>query len=123
MSSYIWILLEKSGLMLVRLITVIILARILEPHDFGLFSMVAIIVSLSNVLIDSGLSGAIIQKKNINKEYYHTAFSFNIVVALILSLTIFFSSDFIASFYNEPKLIDIVKVLALTIIIKSFATI
>ncbi|EIF2705648.1 oligosaccharide flippase family protein, partial [Vibrio alginolyticus] len=47
MSSYIWILLEKSGLMLVRLITVIILARILEPHDFGLFSMVAIIVSLS----------------------------------------------------------------------------
>ncbi|MGY5773431.1 lipopolysaccharide biosynthesis protein [Vibrio antiquarius] len=123
MASYIWILLEKSGLMLVRLITVIILARILEPHDFGLFSMVAIIVSLSNVLIDSGLSGAIIQKKNINKEYYHTAFSFNIVVALILSLTIFFSSDFIASFYNEPKLIDIVKVLALTIIIKSFATI
>ncbi len=123
MANYIWIILEKAGLIVVRLFTVVILARILEPHDFGLFSMVAIIVSVSNVLIDSGLSGAIIQKKNINQDYYHTAFSFNVLVAVLLSFSIFFSAGFIAKFYNEPRLIDIVKVLALTILIKSFATI
>lgn len=63
MLNYIWIIFEKLGVVLIRLLTIVILARYLEPRDFGLYSMVAIVVVIANVLIDSGISGSLIQKE------------------------------------------------------------
>ncbi|EJL6550175.1 oligosaccharide flippase family protein, partial [Vibrio cholerae] len=122
MLNYIWIIFEKLGVVLIRLLTIVILARYLEPRDFGLYSMVAIVVVIANVLIDSGISGSLIQKEKIDNRYYDTAFTFNFSVAVILAVLSFNLSHYIANFYNEPELVNIVKVLSFTIVIKSLST-
>ncbi|MFH6840060.1 lipopolysaccharide biosynthesis protein [Providencia sp. 2024EL-00732] len=120
--SYFWVSVEKIGLLLIRLVLIIVLSRFLTPNDFGLFAMVNFIVVFSNIIIDSGLSGALIQKKNISNIYYNTTFTFNIVISLLLSSIIYLSATYISVFYNQYELENIVKVLAMTIFIKSLAT-
>ncbi|AHG22948.1 hypothetical protein Z042_21200 [Chania multitudinisentens RB-25] len=121
--SYLWVSIEKIGLVVIRLLLIVILSRYLTPSDLGLYSMVAFIVAISNIIIDSGLSGAIIQKKNINTDdYYDTTFSFNLAVAFILSSLIFLFAPYISRFYGYKELENIVRVLSVTIILKSIAT-
>jgi teichuronic acid exporter len=44
----------------------IILARLLEPKDFGLIAMIAIVTQVSNIILDSGFNSALIRKKKPN---------------------------------------------------------
>lgn len=62
----------------------IILARILDPSDYGLMGMLTIFVMLSNVIIEGGFAKALIQKKNCNNADYSTAFISNIGVSLLI---------------------------------------
>ena len=64
----------------------IILARLLEPSDFGLIGMVAIFVGISQSLIDSGFTQALIRKKNCSQADYSTVFYFNLFIGFFIYL-------------------------------------
>lgn len=95
----------------------IILARLLMPSDFGLIGMLAIFVAISNVLIDGGFAKALIQKKDCQDIDYSTAFVTNIVMSVAIYLILFFSAPLISTFYHEPVLTDLTRVMALNFIL------
>ena len=99
----------KLGL---ALVISIILARILDPEDFGLIAIILIFTNLANVFIDSGFGGAIIQKEKVTDTEYSTVYFFNIFVSIFLYVIIYFSAHTIAKFYNLPKLEVITKLLS-----------
>ena len=101
----------------------IIMARILTPADYGLVGMLAIFIAVSQSLIDSGFSQALIRKQDRSEIDNSTVFYFNIGVGIVLYLILFFASPLIASFYNEPLLIPITRVVGLSLVFNSLAVV
>lgn len=101
----------------------IVLARLLLPKDFGIIGIITIFIALSTTLIDSGFSQALIRNNNANEEDYSTVFIFNLIISIVLYVVLFFSANAISKYFDEPKLILILRVLSLVIIINSFSII
>ncbi len=119
----IWNFVERFFNYFVQFIVGIILARILEPKEFGLMGMLVIFIALSQVLITSGLNSAVIRKKDCSAQDYNTVFVFNIVSSLFFFILLVLLSRPIGVFYNQPILKDILIVLALGLVIEAFGSI
>lgn len=101
----------------------VVLARLLLPEEFGLIGMITIFIAISNSIVDSGFSNALIREDKVTQEDYSTVFYFNLATAIILYLILYISSPSIGHFFSEPKLSSILRVLAITLIINSFGLI
>ena len=115
--NFIWRFAERCGAQLVTFIVSIVLARILTPSDYGTIALVTVFTTILQVFIDSGLSTALIQKKDADDLDFSSVFYFNFVICIILYLIMFVSAPFIADFYKDPSLVSIVRVISLTLII------
>ena len=116
-SNFIWRFAERCGAQLVTFIVSIVLARILMPEDYGTVALVTVFTAIMQVFVDSGLSTALIQKKDADDLDFSSVFYFNFAVCIILYLIMFLAAPYIASFYVKPELVPIVRVISLTIII------
>jgi O-antigen/teichoic acid export membrane protein len=101
----------------------IILARLLSPFDFGLIGSIAIVIAISDSIINSGFSNALIRKIKCTKEDYNTVFYFNIFSSVFLYVILFFIAPYIAIYFKQSKLTDIVRILSIVIIIDAFSLI
>lgn len=117
----VWNFAESFSLQIIQFVIGIFMARILQPSDYGMVGMLAIFLTISNMLITSGFYRALIQKKNRTSVDYSTVFYFNIVVGIVLYLILFFSSPYIARFYNVPLLESLTKVIAIPLILNSLS--
>lgn len=99
----------------------IILARLLSPADFGLIGLTTVFISLSNTIINSGFSEALIRKKDVSNVDYSTIFYVNIFIAFILYLILFLASSFIANYFEEPLLKNVIKVSSLIVFASAFS--
>src|SRR6266852_2004118 len=96
----------------VRMGSLMILARLLDPKDFGLVGMVTAVTGVFNVFRDFGLSAAAVQRTTVTKEQASTLFWINISVGAILGLLVAAMAPFVARFYREPRLIGVTAALA-----------
>lgn len=119
----VWSTLERFSVQGIQFVVMIIMARILTPADYGLVGMIAIFIAVSQSLIDSGFSQALIRKQDISDIDNSTVFYFNIGVGIILYLILFFSAPLIASFYNEPQLIPLTRVVGLSLVFISLTVV
>lgn len=118
-----WSGIEKVGVKTISFIVSIIIARILTPSDYGIIGMILIFIAIANIFIDSGMSQALVQKKNRTDADLSTAFYFNMAIAFVCYIVLFFTAPLISRFYNVDILTPILRVLGLNIIISSFATV
>ncbi len=98
----------------------LILARILSPEEFGLVGMITVFVSISQSLSDGGFGDALIRKKDAGEADYSTAFYFNLIASALIFAVLWFTAPAVAGFYGRPELIDIERVLGITILINAF---
>ncbi|BDQ02776.1 lipopolysaccharide biosynthesis protein [Ignavibacterium sp.] len=119
-SGIIWSFIDNSLTQIITFIVGIILARLLSPAEFGLVGMVGIFIVISQSFVDSGFSNALIRKKDCTTNDYSTIFYFNLAVSFFFYSVLFASSGLISDFFNEPKLIDITRVVSLSILINAF---
>jgi len=118
--AFIWDLLGKIGIHSSSFIVMIILARLLEPSDFGLIAMIMVIVGIATIFSDIGLGGALIQRRRVLQIHYSSVFFFNISIGFILTILTFFSAELIANFYRNTQLEPIVKVMSILFTISAF---
>ncbi len=116
----IWQYAEKCGTQVVNFVVSIILARLLTPADYGLIGLITVFISVSLVFARSGMGQALVQKKDANDEDFSTVFYYSTVFSVIIYIGLFFAAPFIASFYDEPVLTNIIRALGITVIIGAF---
>jgi O-antigen/teichoic acid export membrane protein len=97
---------------ILRLISLMILARLLGPKDFGLVGMVTAFTGVLNLFRDFGLSSAAIQRAELTDEQASTLFWINILFGVLLGLVAVAMAPVIAAFYHEPRLFGVTTVLA-----------
>lgn len=119
LNGVIWSSFERFSVQIIQFILGISLARILAPSDFGILGMLNIFLALSQSIIDSGFSNALIQKKDRTQIDYSTVFYFNIIIGILLYLLLYLCADYIAEFYDTPILSSIVKVISINLFLSS----
>lgn len=118
-----WSTLERFSVQGIQFVVMIIMARMLTPNDYGLVGMLTIFIAISQSLIDSGFSQALIRKQDRTEIDNSTVFYFNFVVGLILYGILFAAASLIADFYNEPQLIPITRVIGLSVLFNSLVVV
>lgn len=119
-AGILWSLWQQLSGKIISFGIAIFLARILEPAQFGLLAMLSILISISNILIDGGLTSSLIRTKDPSQVDLSTIFFFNLFGSCLLYLLIFISSPFIANFYHQPELKQIARIYSLILIINAF---
>ncbi len=94
----------------IQVVSVVVLARLLSPEDYGLVSMVGAILGIAPLLIDLGTRDAVIQQKHITAEEISTLFWLTLAIGCGLALLGAASGSLIARFYGEPRLATVALV-------------
>ena len=123
LSSLFWKLMERGAAQGIQFFVSIILARLLSPEEYGIIAIVMVFILLANVFVESGFNTALIQKKDADEVDFSSVLYLSLGVATILYVVIFFTAPFIASFYDQPILIQVLRVLSTTIFIGAFNSI
>lgn len=99
----------------------LVLARILSPEEYGLIGIVAIFTTVMFGIVDSGFANALIRKQDVKDEEYSTLFFFNLGVSILMFLLLYIGAPWIASFFERPQLIGLVRVMGLILIIQALS--
>jgi O-antigen/teichoic acid export membrane protein len=94
----------QSANLALRVGSLAVLARLLDPKDFGLVGMVAALTGILSLFRDFGLSAASVQHASVTEEQTSTLFWINVLVGALLSVATAVSAPIVASFYHEPRL-------------------
>ncbi|PYT57952.1 MAG: lipopolysaccharide biosynthesis protein [Acidobacteria bacterium] len=107
---------SQAASLILRMGSLMVLARLLVPKDFGLVGMVTAFTGVLNLFRDFGLSSATVQRGNVTDDQISTLFWINILVGSILGLLLAGMSPFVAAFYHEPRLVWVSIILATSFI-------
>lgn len=118
-----WSAIGQYSNTLISFVVGIVLARLLDPLDFGILGMVAIFFSIAIIITDCGFGQALIRKKNATEADFCTTFYYNLGVSSFFYIVLFFTSPYIANFLYTPELKDLVRISALTLPIGALGTI
>ncbi len=118
-----WSAMDNFANLGVSFIVSIILARLLTPSQYGVLAMIQIFIAISNTIVDSGFSSALIRKQNLKAIDYNTTFCFNNILSFILYIILYLLAPFISKFFQEPILINVTRVIGLILIINSIGII
>ncbi len=116
-SNLIWRFSERICAELVSFVVTMIIARILDPSVYGLTALVIVFISILEVFVNGGFGTALVQKKEADDLDFSSVFWFNIVMCSSLYIVMFFAAPYIALFYRIPELVNVVRVMSLTLII------
>jgi O-antigen/teichoic acid export membrane protein len=108
---------------LLGLVSMVILARLLVPDDFGIVAMAMSVVALLGLLRAFGFDVVLIQHRDLKRAHYDTAFTLNLLVSLLVSLLLVAMSAPAAVFFGEPELTWVMVFLAFAPAISSLLNI
>nr|ADF80955.1 lipopolysaccharide biosynthesis protein WzxC [Vibrio cholerae] len=124
LNGFVWTLVDKIINQLGYLVITIFLARHIGPESFGFIGMLTIFILLTESIVNNGFSQALVQRsQKVTEQDCSTVFYINIIWGAIIYLLLYLSAPSIASFYQEPLLIDISRILFLVVIINSLTVV
>lgn len=123
LNGVVWTFIQQFSVQIINFVVQIILARLLLPEDFGLIAMLTVFISIGQMLMDGGMTSSIIRMKSPTQLDYSTVFVTNLLMSILIYLIVFLVSPSISVFYDQEILKDILRVYALTFVIRSFVAV
>lgn len=111
--SLLYKFLERTSVQGISFLVGIVLARILSPKEYGMLAILLIFINIASVFVQSGMSTALVQKKEVNEEDYAVVFYISLSIAVVTYLILYISAPFIADFYDIKQLSVYLRILAL----------
>ena len=118
-----WSGVDKFAYYAIQVVVNIIMAKLLTPNDYGLVSIMMVFIAFSGIFVDGGFMTALIQKKDRNETDFNTVFVTNTFTAVILCGLLFLVAPLIASYYSEPSICGLLRVLSLQLIISALGAV
>ena len=115
-----WSTVSQAGRQIFQLLTLIILAKLLQPSDFGLMGMALVVIGFVTLFQDLGTTAVVVQRKTLSKRLSSTLFWVNVLFGVIVAATMAASAPLIALFFHQEQLIPILQVFSIGIFISSF---
>ncbi|DAB34826.1 MAG TPA: colanic acid exporter [Sulfurospirillum sp. UBA12182] len=100
-----------------QVLSLVIMARLLSPEDFGIFAILMIFVAFFNIFASMGTSQAIIHLDSPSQGILSSIFYFNFVVGLFLFVLLYVLAWPISAFFTNPDLVHYLQWIGLNFII------
>ena len=114
---------EKYVVFLIQFVSSIVLARLLSPHEIGIFSIGSLILSFSHALRDLGISNYLVQEQELTEQRLRTAGTITLAMSWFLAVLALLASGTVARFYREEGVGQVLVVLSLNFFILPFGSV
>lgn len=101
-----------AGQLVAWAITLVVI-RILKPSDYGLMAIAEVLIGFAALFQELGLYSAMVQKRNLTERHVEQAFGFLLLVNSGIYILVFAIAPLVATFFDDPRLTNIVRVLAI----------
>jgi len=118
-----WSALEITARYGVQFAVMIVLARLLTPADFGLIAMLLVFTSVAALLVDAGFGTALVQKQQTTADDETTVFLTSLGISAIVAAALWFAAPAIATFYSQPALVELTRLLVFVLPLSAFAAV
>lgn len=118
-SGLMWSSFASWGQGIVSLLIFMILARLLGPHNLGVFAAVLVVISFIQMFAEQGLSEAIVQRPEITSAILNAVALINFALALLILLAAVFSAPLIAQQMGIPEMMEPLRVVASAVLISA----
>ncbi|MBR0239197.1 MAG: lipopolysaccharide biosynthesis protein [Thermoguttaceae bacterium] len=98
----------------IALVVGILMVRLLEPKDYGIWGILMVFWAVGLIFTMGGFGAAILQKKDVDREDLDSVFLYNMFMAGLLALVLFFSAGWIADFFHQPILKPVIRLVMWT---------
>ena len=105
----------------INFIVGILLARALSPKDFSIIGVSLLLITISNIISDGGISTALVRKTKISQVDYNTGFTLNVITSVVVYIILFGIAPLLSKGLNIPVLTDVVRWLGIIIFISAFS--
>lgn len=119
-SGFSWQTVMKILAAVISLAKISVLARLLTPDDFGLFSLTVITLGLSEAAAQTGINITILQSKKSVSYFIDTAWVISIARGFIIAIAMILMGFGLSSYFKNPQLISLVSLTSLVPVIKGF---
>jgi O-antigen/teichoic acid export membrane protein len=99
-----WGAIDQSAQFLIRLVSLVVLARLLTPRDLGIMAFATIVLNLGSLAIGIGVSDALIQRRELDRKLIDVAFTISAATGLLAMGATIALSDATARLFDEPRL-------------------
>lgn len=120
-SGVIWSLIQNWGSRVGGLLVFMLLARLLSPAEMGIFAAATTVIAFCALFVDSGLSEAVVQTRDISQKQISSVFAINLLLSIAVLTAIWFSAPAIAKYLNLGELTSILRISAFTLIFNALA--
>ncbi|MCC5853724.1 MAG: lipopolysaccharide biosynthesis protein [Alkalimonas sp.] len=107
-SGSLWTLLVRWASRFLGIISVIIIARVLLPEDYGLIAKAIMFSSFIQMMTEFGLLTSLVRNKNSTVGDYNTVWTLSLIRGLILGLVIAITAGFWSDFFDEPDIYPVI---------------
>ena len=116
-----WTTLSTSLITGIQAFQLIVLARLLKPEDFGLMAMAMVVIGFCQAYADMGVSAAIVYKQDISDNQLSSLYWLNVIAGFVIYFIILAVTPFVTIFFHEPRIGEVLPVIAISIIISSLS--
>lgn len=113
LSALLWTFSGRTVQLVLRTVTIIILARLLTPADFGVVAAALTVVQFSEIFALLGVGPAIVQRPQLEERHLRTGFTFSVLSGILLGGLIWLSAPGIAGFYQSDELTPVLQTIVL----------
>lgn len=117
----IWSGVDTLSSLVLNIVITLSLARVISPESFGIIAMLAIVIMVGEVVVNGGMSEALIRKTDRVDSDVSTAFCYNLVAGLAYYILIYLLSPLLAEFYDFPLLTEIARTLGVVVVLNSLS--
>lgn len=114
-----WGAMNSGTTQVLNLVIGIFLARLLSPADYGIVGVLTIFTAIAGDLQSAGFTQALVNIRRPEDRHYNSVFSFNVMMSVIMYALLFFCAPLIASFFHQPCLVSVSRVVFLSFLISS----
>ncbi|WP_158590155.1 lipopolysaccharide biosynthesis protein [Amnibacterium setariae] len=107
---------------LVQTASVVVLARLLAPTDYGLIAEVLVVIGLGEIFRDFGLTSAAVQAKTLSAGERSNLFWLNAVIGVVLAAVTVLAAPGVAAFYGDDRLVALTAVLSVVFLFNGVGT-
>jgi len=105
------------------MLSILILARLLQPEHFGIVALASTVVAFVELLSALGLDTILIQRRDLTRAHYDTAWTIQLGIAAVCATLLALAAVPSAMAFREPRLAGIVYVLAVSLLVEGFTNI
>lgn len=114
-----WTALSAASSVGIQVLRTLVLARMLEPRDYGLMGMLMVAVGFADAFCDAGLTGGIVHRQTSDRKVLSSLFWTSVVLGIVVYAVLAISTPALVWYFKEPVLLDLAMVLFSAVVFRS----